>query len=103
MTDSTNRVWISCTIENTGFSSERRFEAPLGSSGKAVGTAFIEYLTDENGNPLQEGEPSYGQTINGSVQCRIIKKSGDTFYIEFPSTDVFHVPAEAFDELRRNR
>ncbi len=94
-----DKLWIHCTIENTGFSSERRFEVSLGSEGKAVGTAYVEYLKNANNQPIEDDEPEYGKSIDGFVQCRVIKRHGATYVIEFPSTDVFHVPAEALEEL----
>jgi len=88
-------LWMPCTIENSGFSSERRFTVNLGDGGKAVGTAYVEYLLDEQERPIPEGHPPYGQVIRGKVKCRVIKRDGEKVYIEFPGTDVFHVPSEA--------
>ncbi|HEX3659652.1 MAG TPA: hypothetical protein VHV55_27945 [Pirellulales bacterium] len=89
------KYWIQCTIENTGFSRERQFEVSLPQSGRVVGTAFIEYLRNAESKPIQDDEPPYGTSTSGFVQCRLIKKSGDSYLVEFPSSDVFHVPPEA--------
>lgn len=91
-----NYFWIPCTIENGGFSSERRFEVDLKSdSGKIVGTAYIEYLQNSDRKPLSEDEPAYATTITGFVKCRVVKREEDTVFLEFPGTDIFHVPQEA--------
>jgi len=95
-------VWMPCTIENTGFNSERRFEVDLPEDGgKIVGTAYVEYLQDSSGNVLTDQVPPYGQTSDGFVKCRIVKRQGDSALIEFPGTEVFHVPQEALNERRR--
>ena len=88
--------WVPCTIENSGFSSERRFEVELpANGGRIVGAAYIEHFMDENKKRLAEGHPPYGQTIDGFVRCRVIRRQGDSMLIEFPGTEVFHVPQEA--------
>lgn len=88
--------WFPCTIENTGFSSERRFEVELPKGGgKVVGIAYIDYLKNDKGEPLREGTPQVGQEIKGFVQCRLLRQQGDVAQIEFPGTDVIHVPQEA--------
>jgi hypothetical protein len=87
--------WMPCTIEASGFSSERRFEVDLDDAGKVVGVAYIKYFCDENKKPIEEGHPPFGQTISGFVQCRVVKRQGDQVFVEFPSTDIFHVPQEA--------
>jgi hypothetical protein len=87
--------WVPCTIENSGFSSERRFEVELPTNGKVVGAAYIEYFKDQDQQSLREGHPPYGQTVNGFVRCRLIRRHGDSMLIEFPGTDVFHVGQEA--------
>ncbi len=87
--------WLPCSIENTGFSSERRYECELPEgAGRIVGTAYVEYLRDAQENELTDEMPSYGQSISGFVQCRVRDK-GDRVILEFPGSDVFHVPKDA--------
>lgn len=96
-------IWMPCTIENSGFPSERRFEVTLPEGGgKVVGVAYIEYLQHQDHTPIQDGEPPYNQTLDGFVQCRVIKRELDRVHIEFPGTDVFHVPQKALDEEGSN-
>lgn len=90
-----NNMWVACKIENSGFSSERRFEVGLADGGKVVGTAYIEYLRDANKRELGENVPPYGETMNGVVQCRVIRQEEEGALVEFPGTDLFHVPREA--------
>jgi hypothetical protein len=90
-------LWMPCTIENTGFSSERRFEVQWSGGGKIVGAAYVAYLRDQNKQEIPEGHPPLGQAICGYVQCRLRRKEGSLF-VEFPGTEVFHVPQEALDE-----
>lgn len=92
-------VWMPCTIENTGFSSERRFEVDLPhNSGRIVGTAYVEYLQDLHGSPLGDDVPAYGEAATGLVKCRVIKKQGDMAFVEFPGTEIFHVSQDALNE-----
>ncbi len=86
--------WAPCTIENTGFSSERRFEVKLADGKKVVGAAYIEYFQDGNKQPLPQGHPPFGQVIKGFVKCRLISREGSMASIEFPGTDVFQVSQE---------
>jgi len=95
----TRYLWAPAKIENSGFSSERKFEVQLpGDGGKVVGAAYIEHFLDQNREPLSEGIPPYGQTMNGFVKVRVLRKQGDTLFVEFPGTDVFHVPHEALED-----
>lgn len=94
-----NYSWVRCTIENAGFSSERRFEVDLpGNGGRIVGAAYIEYFRDADNELLPEGQPPYGQKLNGFVKCRIIRREGEMMVVEFPGTEIFHVPSEAIAE-----
>lgn len=89
-------MWVPCKIENSGFPSERRFEVDLpGNGGRVVGTAYIAYLQDHSGNSLTEDVPAYGESTAGKVQCRIVGQKGESMLVEFPGTDVFHVPSQA--------
>ena len=89
-------IWMPCTIENSGFSSERRFEVDLpASGGRIVGAAYIEHFRDADHKELPEGQPPYGKVVKGFVQCRVVKQDRDRASIEFPGTDIFHVPQEA--------
>lgn len=97
--DSANLRWIKCSIENSGFSGERRFEVDLQDGGRAVGTASVKYLRSSDHAPLDEDVPPYGESSGGWVQCRVIREeSPGVLLVEFPSADVFHVPAEALVE-----
>jgi hypothetical protein len=88
--------WIPCKIENSGFSGERRFEVDLPDGGRAVGTAPVQYLRTADRRGIEDGNPTYGETIKGFVQCRVIREvNSNDVLVEFPSSDVFHVPAEA--------
>ena len=88
--------WVPCLIENSGFTSERKYEVDLpGGNGKLVGTAYIDYLRDSENDELCEDFPPYGETVKGFVLCRIIKKTEKGLLVEFPGSDVFHVPPEA--------
>jgi hypothetical protein len=95
---STNLRWIQCIIENSGFSGERRFEVNLHDGGRAVGTASINYLRASNNAPLDEDVPPYGESAAGWVRCRVIREDQGGVLVEFPSADVFHVPADALAE-----
>lgn len=87
--------WIACTIENNGFSGERRFEVELKGQGKIVGVGSIQYLRDSENKPLPDDVPPYGQTVNGFVQYRILRQRDGKYVVEFPGSEIFHVPAEA--------
>ena len=91
----TTMQWAHCKIENSGFSSERRFEMSLPDGGKIVGAAYIDYLRTTDNKPIGEDWPAYGQTEDGFVQCRVVKQEGSTAWVEFPGTEIFHVPREA--------
>ncbi len=94
-----NYFWVPSTIENSGFSSERKFEVDLpANGGRIVGAAYIEHFQDGNRNPLPEGQPPYGQKLDGFVRCRVIRRQGEKLLVEFPGTEVFHVPPEALTE-----
>lgn len=93
-------AWVSCTIENSGFDSERRFEVNLGGDGLIVGTAYVGYLRHKDGRQVEEGEPPYEQKIEGEVQCRVLRREGKTLFVAFPGTEVFHVPQEAIYSQR---
>jgi hypothetical protein len=94
-----NYSWVPCTIENAGFSSERRFEVDLpANGGRIVGAAYIEHFRDGAKNPLHDGQPPYGTKLQGFVKCRILRREGDGVLIEFPGTDHFHVPSQALEE-----
>ncbi|MEX2118774.1 MAG: hypothetical protein WD847_04115 [Pirellulales bacterium] len=93
-------VWMPCNIENSGFSSERRFEVDLPDGKRISGTAYIEYLQDSEGNPLGDNIPTAGEAAPGFVKCRVVKEVGESAYVEFPGTEVFHVPQEAIRERR---
>ena len=87
---------IACEIDRGGFSSERTFEIELPEQGKLVGTAYVEYLLDENGQPLDEDTPQFGDPIKGFVKCRKIRDGdAETVLIEVPSADVVHVSADS--------
>ena len=91
--------WVPCIIENAGFSSERRFEVDLpADGGRIVGAAYIEHFRDAENRPLPEGQPPYGKKMHGFVKCRILRREGDKMVVEFPGTDIFHVPPEALAE-----
>jgi len=102
--DQSNYCWMPCKIENSGFSSERRFEVDLpGDGGRVVGAAYIEHFRDRDKKELSEGHPPYGQVMTGFVRCRIMRRSADKASIEFPGTEVFHVPFEAIADQCRLR
>jgi hypothetical protein len=91
--------WVPCTIENAGFASERRFEVDLPQGdGRVVGAADVEHFRSDQRQPLPEGQPPYGQSMKGFVRCRVLRREQDKLFIEFPGTEVFHVPKEALSE-----
>jgi hypothetical protein len=94
-------LWIPCTIENAGFSGERRYEVELGEQGKVVGVADVQYLQTEAGDKLGDDIPPYGETIKGRVECRATRRPDDTYNVEFPGSDIFHVPKEALTSLKK--
>ena len=88
--------WIPCQIENTGFSGERRFEVTFPEMSKAVGTASVQYFQTTKGEKIQDEFPAYGESASGRIQCRVLRRFEDgSLAVEFPSSDVFHVPFEA--------
>lgn len=81
--------FIPCIIERGGFSSERTFRIALPNGSELVGTADVEYLTDEDGNAIPDGQPEPGRPIRGRVQYRRLRSTHDgEVLIEVPSSDV---------------
>ncbi len=97
--------YIACTIECGAFSSERVFEIALSeriktyegeTSGKLVGTAHADHLRDNDRQPLAEGQPGYGEKLDGFVLCQKLKDLGRGWAIaEVPSADVIHVAQDS--------
>lgn len=84
--------YIRCRISRGGFASERRFSIRDVDGQEIAGISDIEYLRDEQGNGLSEDEPPEGQSIDGFVACRIIRKVKDqVVLIEIPSSDLARV------------
>ena len=90
----TQLSFVPCLIERGGFSSERTFEISI--SGRTlIGTAYVEYLRDSHGRRIDENVPSFGESIPGLVQCRVIRDlDSQMVQIEVPSTDVMALPKE---------
>lgn len=87
--------WIKCKIERGGFTNERTFEIELGGDGRLIGTANVEYVLDDQKQPLEEDAPAYGESISGFVQCRKLEEKAEAILIELPSSDVIHVHESA--------
>ena len=90
--------WIPCIIENSGFSSERRFRIQIDNE-EIVGPAYLDYLRREDRTKVPEDEPIGNGCIRGFVACRIVKREGDSVLIEVPSTDVISVPEDALSSV----
>jgi hypothetical protein len=82
--------FIACKITRGGFSSERVFEIDV--SGRAVvGMAHVDFVRKDDGSPIGD-EPPPGATIEGYVQCRVIKRTGDdVVLVELPSGELVPV------------
>jgi hypothetical protein len=86
---------MECMIESGGFSGEKTFEIDVPNGDRLIGTASIDYVRDENRQPLDEATPGYGERIRGFVVCRKIRQTdGNRILIEVPSTDVIHVDSD---------
>jgi hypothetical protein len=99
-----NFYYIACQIERGAFTNERTFEIELSDNithqgernGIMVGTAHASHLRTSQRQGLGEDEPSYGQTIDGFVQCRIIRELPSGWVlVEVPSADVIHVSKDS--------
>lgn len=95
------KMWVACTIENSGFSGERKFEVILLDGRTVEGVASVEYLRSEYGGPLLPEFPLSGETVNGLVQCRVLRQENDgTAVVTFPGTDLLYVPKEVLTSVR---
>lgn len=96
--------YIACQIERGAFTNERTFEIELSDhityqgeqAGKLIGTAHASHLRTSERQPLSEDDPLYGETIEGFVQCRIIRELPEEWVlVEVPSADVIHVSKDS--------
>lgn len=96
--------YIGCEIERGAFTNERTFEIQLSNQityqgdqeGKLVGTAHASHLRTSAKQPLDEDDPRYGETIEGFVQCRVIRElPKERVLVEVPSADVIHVSRDS--------
>ena len=96
--------YIACRIERGAFTNERTFEIELSDrityrgerEGKLVGTAHASHLRTPERKPFTEDEPPYGETVEGFVQCRIIRELPTGWVlVEVPSADVIHVSKDS--------
>jgi hypothetical protein len=99
-----NFYYIACQIERGAFTNERTFEIELSehvtyqgeNEGKLVGTAHASHLRTSKRQRLREDEPSYAETIDGFVLCRVLRELADEWVlVEVPSADVIHVSKDS--------
>jgi hypothetical protein len=89
------RTIIECNISRGGFASERSISVIDVEGNQVVGIADVQYLQDQNGDSLPDGEPPEGQEIRGFVACRVLRKmSNNSLMIDLPGAGVAVVPAD---------
>src|SRR5438067_1833642 len=85
-----NHVALPCEISRGGFSDERIFKVRI-LKGEYTGVASRRYCWDQNDEPLEEDEPSTGETIQGKVAARVLEVTSAAVLVSVPDGEVVTV------------
>lgn len=90
---------IACKISRGGFSDERVFSFEVDGE-QYSGVASRLHMWTAQGAPLEEGEPPIGQTIDGLVATRILKRvdQTDRVLVSVPDGGVLEMPLQQLQE-----
>jgi hypothetical protein len=88
MTSQSQSVKVKCRFARAGFSHERKFMIEAPEDGYYTGTAFIGYCFKTDESSLPDEDPPIGEVMDGLLEARILRRSGDTATISVPDGGV---------------
>jgi len=89
---------VNCTISRGGFSGERVFRVPPGDPKGFSGVAPLHFCFNQKGQQLQADDPPTGETMEGKILARVLRKDEKVFVLSLPDGAILSVPAKHVSE-----
>jgi hypothetical protein len=94
----TRLVALPCEISQGIVSDERAFEIASSEGTSHLGVAPVHYFWNQNGERLDQDEPTGDQQIPGRIAARLLDQTNGSALVSIPDGSVIQVPVASITE-----